>query len=133
MKTENKLGVALVKELCPSCCTEMDGPIVMNKMLTEHHAGRVEEMHGKVVGFADHICPECKKLVDDNNGIIWIGVDAEKTEDMNNPWRTGLFVVTTKDYAKRVMQPKMYAQVEKLGMTFVEQSMAERLGLTGKA
>ena len=34
MKTNN-LEVSLVKELCPVCCKEMDGPIIMNKILTK--------------------------------------------------------------------------------------------------
>ena len=56
-----ELGVALVKELCPICCKEIDGPIIMNRVLTKEYANNVENMHGKVIGFADHCCEECAK------------------------------------------------------------------------
>ena len=51
--------VALIKELCPVCCKEIDGPIIMNKMFTEKAAKKIKELNGKVVGFADHCCEEC--------------------------------------------------------------------------
>ena len=47
---ENKLGVALVKEACPACGKLQDGPIIMNTLLTEKLAKKVEAMHGETIG-----------------------------------------------------------------------------------
>ena len=41
--TCDKLGVALVKELCPICCKEMDGPIIMNQRLSRVQKEKVEK------------------------------------------------------------------------------------------
>ena len=59
--TCDKLGVALVKELCPICCKEMDGPIIMNQRLSRVQKEKVESLHNKVIGFSEHCCDECKK------------------------------------------------------------------------
>ena len=64
MKTNN-LEVSLVKELCPVCCKEMNGPIIMNSILTEKNAKNVKDLHNKVIGFADHCCEECSKYKDE--------------------------------------------------------------------
>ena len=49
---ESTLGVALVKEACPLCGALSDGPIVMNKRLSKSMAKRVEELHGKTIGYS---------------------------------------------------------------------------------
>lgn len=99
MKTENKLGVALVKELCPVCLKEMDGPIIMNKVLNERSAEKVEALHGKVIGLAETLCKECEELrtKDGADGVYLIGVDMSKTEDRNNPYRTGKIICVKRE------------------------------------
>lgn len=89
------LEVALVKELCPVCCKEMDGPIIMNK--TEEGAEKVKELHGKVVGFADHCCEECAKHKDD--AVFFVGIDAEKSSanTLEELYRTGKIVGIRKE------------------------------------
>ena len=47
----NNLEVSLVKELCPVCCKEIDGPIIMNRILTEEYAKNVKDLHNRVIGF----------------------------------------------------------------------------------
>ena len=42
--------VAVCKELCPICGKEMDGPLVMNQVLTKEAANNVAALNGKVIG-----------------------------------------------------------------------------------
>ena len=85
----NNLEVSLVKELCPVCGKEMDGPIIMNTVLTEKHAKKVKDLHNKVVGFANHCCEECSKYKDE--AVFFVGIDASKSsnDSLENLYRTG--------------------------------------------
>ena len=46
----DKLGVSIVKYLCPICGKEADNGIIMNSLLTEENAREVEKLHNKVLG-----------------------------------------------------------------------------------
>lgn len=97
MSTKNNLGVALVKELCPICCKEIDGPIIMNRVLTEEYANNIKNMHRKVIGFADHCCEECAKYKDE--AVFFIGVDGSKcsSHHLKDLYRTGQTVAIKKE------------------------------------
>ena len=96
------LGTALVKRLCPVCLKEQDSEILMSKMLTEKNAEEVEKLHGKVIGFSDDCCDECKEKLPPEKGTWFIVVDSEKTDDRNNPYRTGSIFGVSKEYAMKV-------------------------------
>ena len=85
----NNLGVALVKELCPVCCKEIDGPIILNSILIENEAKKVKDLHNKVIGFANHCCEECSKYKDE--AVFFVGIDASKSsnDSLENLYRTG--------------------------------------------
>ena len=85
----NNLEVSLVKELCPVCCKEMDGPIVLNSILTENEAKKVKDLHNKVIGFADHCCEECAKYKD--KVVYFVSIDASKSSknSLEELYRTG--------------------------------------------
>ena len=100
--SEKLLGTALVKRLCPVCLKEQDSEILMNKVLTEKNAKNVEKLHGKVVGFLHDGCDECKEKLPPEKGTWFIVVDAEKTTDRNNPYRTGNIFGVSKEYATKV-------------------------------
>ena len=87
--SNSNLGVALVKELCPVCCKEIDGPIIMNKILTEEYAKNVKDLHNKVIGFADHCCEECSKYKD--KAVFFVSIDESKSsnDSLKNLYRTG--------------------------------------------
>jgi hypothetical protein len=124
---DNKLGVALAKEVCPACCKEMDGPIIMNTRLNESQAKKVEEMNGKVIGFSDKFCDECEKH--SKMGVILITVDAEKTEDRTNPWRTGGYFVIKDDAIERIFPEEQAKELIKKRMGYIEHKAAEAIGL----
>ena len=87
--SNSNLEVALVKELCPVCCKEIDGPIIMNKILTEEYAKNVKDLHNKVIGFADHCCEECSKYKD--KAVFFVSIDESKSsnDSLKNLYRTG--------------------------------------------
>lgn len=121
--SKNEIGVALVKEACPICGAAHDGPIVMNRTLSEHRAKKVEALHGKVVGYMDKPCDDCQKLMD--QGFLLIGVIEEKTDDKSNPWRSGHQWVVTHDYANRLFD----GEPPTIGMSFIDIKMAKAIGL----
>ena len=96
------LGTALVKRLCPVCLKEQDSEILMNTVLTEKNAKEVENLHGKVVGFSDKCCDECKEKLPPEKGSWLVVVDLSKTEDKSNPHRTGQLFGVTKEYAQKI-------------------------------
>lgn len=83
------LGVALVKELCPVCGKEMDGSIIMNKRLTKPQKQKVEEMNGKVIGFANHCCEEYAEYKD--KAVFFVSIDESKSNkgSLKDLYRTG--------------------------------------------
>ena len=93
----NNLEVSLVKELCPVCGKEMDGPIIMNTVLTEKHAKKVRDLHNKVIGFADHCCEECAKYKDE--AVFFVSIDASKSnnDSLENLYRTGKIIGIKKE------------------------------------
>ena len=100
--SEKLLGKALVKRLCPVCLKEQDSEILLNKVLTEKNAKEVEKLHGKVIGFSDDCCDECKEKLPPEEGTWFIVIDAEKTDDLSNPYRIGSIFGVSKEYAMKI-------------------------------
>ena len=89
----NKVGVALLKYVCPICgqINEDASAIAINSLLTEKAAKKVEDMNNKVVGFSEKPCKECQSILY-QGALFIIGIDPEKSDDMSNPYRTGHLV-----------------------------------------
>ena len=100
------LGIALTKEACPLCGKLESGAIFMNRILTEHNAKKVEEMHGKVVGFMDKPCTECQDLM--KQGFLLIGYVEAKSGDCSPEeiYRSGNQWVIRKEAAERMFPGK---------------------------
>ena len=112
-------GIALVKEACPICCKEMDGPIIIGKERNKKRAREINAMNGKVINFADNPCPECQKLIDEGCFFI-IGIDPNKTTDMNNPYRTGHIVGISKECDFYKFLPEESKQFKAIFMDYKE-------------
>jgi len=97
---KNTLGVALVKEACPLCIRIIDGPILMNTKLSVSRAKEVEALHGQCIGYAIQPCDQCKSLME--KGFLLIQCDESKTDDKQNPWRTGKQCVIKREAAKQI-------------------------------
>ena len=61
MTKNNNVGVSLTKEICPICGKAIDGPIVMNTVLTKKEKEKVEQLNNKAIGFSKHPCEDCMK------------------------------------------------------------------------
>jgi len=73
-------------------------------------------------------CDECKRFME--MGIILISVDEKKTNDPNNPWRTGGWAVVREGVVKRMVRPKELAdQIIAKRMAFVPDDAWDKLGL----
>lgn len=123
---ENNFEVALVKEACQLCGATHDGPIVMNNRLTEHHAKKVKEMHGKCIGYSDKPCEDCQEIMDQS--ILLIGVVEAKTESMDNPYRSGNKWGVSEDFIKRAFDPEMATQFLKKRAGFISVEAAHQMG-----
>lgn len=129
-KKDNTVGVALVKEVCIVCTKEMDGPIIMNTILTKKHAEEIESMHGKVVGFAEKPCHKCMEMIE--NAFVLIGIDERKSDLNNLPegfYRTGQIIGIKKDSNLAKDFQKQVPSSINTGYIFVDESILKNLGL----
>lgn len=126
----NNLEVSLVKELCPVCCKEIDGPIIMNSILTEKNAKNVKDLHNKVIGFADHCCEECSKYKDEV--VFFVSIDASKSnnDSLENLYRTGKIIGIKKE-ADIIESFKDYIITIKDGtqIVFIDEETGKNLGI----
>ena len=127
---ESNIGVALVKELCPVCGKPMDGPIVINKILTKSQKKKVEDMKGKVIGFADHCCEECSKYKDE--AVFFVSIDESKSskDSLENLYRTGKISGIKKE-ADIVESCKNYIVTIEDGtqIVFIDEKFGKKLGV----
>ena len=131
MKMNNgNLGVALVKELCPVCGKEIDGPIILNSILTENEAKKVKDLHNKVIGFANHCCEECSKYKD--KAVFFVSIDESKSskDSLKNLYRTGKISGIKKE-ADIIESFKDYIITIKDGtqIVFIDKETGKNLGI----
>lgn len=129
--TNSNLGVAATKRACPCCAQLFEGEIVFNTLLTKPNKERVEELHGKTIGFLEQPCEECQGYME--QGVIVVTIDPAKSnpEEPNNPYRTGGFFVVKDDWITRLFDDnkEMRDHVITKRMMFIEHEAADRLGL----
>lgn len=63
--SENKIGFALVHEICPICGKPMNEQILMNSVLSKKYAKEIENVHGKAIGYSKTACEDCSKYKDE--------------------------------------------------------------------
>lgn len=63
--SENKIGIALVHEICPICGKPMNEQILMNSVLSKKYAKEIENVHGKAIGYSKTACEDCSKYKDE--------------------------------------------------------------------
>lgn len=117
---ENKnLEVVLAKELCPICGKEMDGPIIMNSVLTPSAAKKVKNLHGKVIGFSENACEECSKYKDDVVYLIGIDSSLSDTKSLEGLYRTGDILGVKRETSFIVGIAPKYILKTKNGVSFM--------------
>lgn len=76
--SENKIGFALVHEICPICGKPMNEQILMNSVLSKKYAKEIENVHGKAIGYSKTACEDCSKYKDE--AVMCIAIDEAKSE-----------------------------------------------------
>lgn len=107
--SENKIGFALVHEICPICGKPMNEQILMNSVLSKKYAKEIENVHGKAIGYSKTACEDCSKYKDE--AVMCIAIDEAKSEP-NNPYRTGQIVGVCKDFQLFVDKPEFIIKTE---------------------
>lgn len=90
--TKDDLGIALGKYLCPVCGAEVEEAIIMGSVFDKKNAEKINKLHNKAIGFADHVCNDCAKYKDE--GIFFIGINFD---DSGKSYRTGAYACVQKD------------------------------------
>lgn len=117
---ENKnLEVVLAKELCPICGKEMDGPIIMNSVLTPSAAKKVKNLDGKVIGFSENACEECTKYKDEVVYLIGMDPSQSDTKSLEGIYRTGDIIGVKKEASFIVGIAPKYIQETENGVSFM--------------
>lgn len=57
--------------------------VILILIFLKKAAKEVKNLHGKTIGYSDHVCEECAKYKD--KALFIIGIDAEKSK--KEPWR----------------------------------------------
>lgn len=121
-----ELEVSLVNYLCPICGEVAEEGIIMNSLLSEKAAKEVKNLHGKIVGYSDHVCKECAKYKD--KALFIIGIDAEKSK--KEPWRTGDIAGINKDCPLALhIKPNTRKLKDGTVYCFMDRKLGPELGL----
>lgn len=117
---ENRLGVAI-----PKCyfCGENKNEIIMNRILTEGCAKKVEDAHGKVID--KEPCDKCKEFM--KQGVILIEVS-----DNDPDYRLGGFAVIKDEAISRIFPEKEASTLLKMRAGFIATSLWARIDLPRK-
>ena len=130
MLEKKQIGVAVPKNYCFICAKLVDQDVIMNTKATKSAADKVKALHGAVVGFMEEPCNECKEQM--KKGVIIVTMNSDKTDDPNNPYRTGGFFLVTEDYIGRLLEEKEHKELKETVLTkrymFLEHVVAEKLG-----
>jgi len=127
--------VALAKEMCKLCGKPHDGPIIIGTHLKAakpwEKTKMEQEVHGKVIGWAEKPCPECMKLME--QGVMVIVFDEHKS-DTSRPiyegWRTGHVCVMRSEAIERMpLRDDMKRDIVAKRYTFMSLEVAEHFGI----
>lgn len=118
-----KVNTALVNRACIICGKTANSEILIGRRLTKKEDHKITDLHNQTIGFSEKPCEECQKLI--NQGIVLIGVIKEKTEDINNPYRSGHISVIKEEAFIKIFNQEL----PKKRIAFVEQEVGEQIGL----
>ena len=120
--TKDNQPVALVYHQCPLCLTKCDEQILIHKRLDD-----LSHLDRQSIGPSNEPCDKCKELM--TMGLLIIEVDAHKTTDEKNPWRTGHIFVLRKGAAERIFAEAFNEPYPLNGCAFFSQEVVDALGL----
>lgn len=116
-----KHGVNPCLDLC-FLCGEPRGVALLGAA-SKRITGQDEAPHGGVA-FDPEPCDKCKGYM--QQGVIFIGVDEDRTTDPENPYRTGEFLVMSDSWVERnVLSPELRDTVLRSRVCFVQQAVCQ--------
>lgn len=119
IRLSDRFGVNPSIETCFFCGKDK-GLILFGKLKDDVEAPRQICMNHEP-------CDECVGFM--KQGVILISVDESKTDDPQNPWRSGCGVVVSEDFIRRTVQPELAEQILKQRVSFVPDEAWDLLGL----
>lgn len=120
LRLSNKHGVNPSVTLC-FYCQKDKGIVLFGQLPNDAEAPRQ-------VTIDKEPCAECVKYME--QGILFISVDASKSDDMENPWRTGGWVVLAEVAVKRIVSDEALCDhILKRRVCFIEDEVWDRIGL----
>ena len=104
-----KRGLARVYKVCPVCCDTIETrtEIWLDTTVDVESSSIAEDK--QLSGFSDTICPKCAAIAK-ADGVWIVEVDAIRTTDAQNPWRTGRLWCVTAEYVTRVLNDPEIAE-----------------------
>lgn len=124
--SENKIGVALVHEICPICGKSMNEQILINTVLSKKFVKEIEEFNNKAIGYSKTACEDCLKYKDEV--VMCIAINEVKSEP-NNPYRTGQVVGIRKDFQLFVDKPEFIIKTDNgVSYCFIEENAGKQIG-----
>lgn len=122
IRLSEKHGVNPSVEQCFYCMKDV-GVILFGKMKEDKEAPRQV-----CLGPNSEPCTECKEWME--QGVILVSVDEEKSDDPENPWRTGGWIVVVDKAIRDMVQPEELAEtILEQRFAFVPDTAWEMLGL----
>lgn len=88
-------SAALVHEVCPICCKDMNEQIIMNAIGGKKKAKAIDDANGKAIGYSHDACEECCKHKDD--GVYVIAIDPTRSDD-DGIYCTGQIACVNKNF-----------------------------------
>lgn len=123
MNNYTKFPIALAKEACRLCGKIEDGPILIKKRAVKADNNEFEDkLHGKTIGYMEKPCKDCQEIMD--RAFLLIGIVEAKTDDHNNPYRSGNKWGITLKAAQRMLGKDNC----KKGIAFIDVLVAQEIG-----
>ena len=122
-----KNPVAIVHKVCPVCGKQDDE---QSELLIHKRFGDLSKVNNKAIGYGT-FCKTCKEGAE--KAVFMVVCDLTKSEDHQNPYRTGEVFGMSEDWVTRVITPEdLRDHMLKVRMSFIDYKDAKTIGLPTK-
>lgn len=118
--------VAVTYKACPICGKKDEE---QSEVLLHRRFGDISKLHNQINGYG-HPCKECKEMTD--KAILFIVIDEDKSENIQDPYRTGEMYGMSEEYVNRVITEPLLEQILRVRFTYIDWKTAKYIGLPVK-